>query len=135
MTRHAPSRTILFVLLVLGLGSWEAGVGEVREAPPEICRPQLVPCPPIQSGQSGVFTWTCTGHSRQGKGYYIVFVRPSGTYVLLKVPEGRTSFEFTPDTVGKWRWIVINTDRDGTKPDIESQPGFFEVFEEDESGK
>lgn len=60
-----------------------------------------------------------------------MFVRPSGTYVLLKVPDGRTSFEFTPDTTGRWRWIVINTDPDRTKPDRESEPGYFDVVEKE----
>ena len=57
-----------------------------------------------------------------------MFIRPVGTYVLLKVPQGRTSFEFTPDMAGMWRWIVINTDPDRTKPDLESEPGYFEVI-------
>jgi len=82
-----------------------------------------------------MFSWTCSAHNRPGKGYYIVFVRPSGTYVLLKVPEGRTSFEFTPDTAGSWRWVVINTDPDRTRPDTESEPGHFQVIQEEEPGK
>lgn len=99
--------------------------------PGRICRPQPTQTPAIELGQAGQFRWTCSGGTNNNKRYYIVFVRPSGTYVLLKVPEGRTSFEFAPDTAGKWRWIVINTDPDRTKPDRESQPSYFEVSEKD----
>ncbi len=56
-----------------------------------------------------------------------MFVRPIGTYVLLKVPRGRNSFEFAPDMEGQWRCIVINTDPNRSLPDLESEPMFFEV--------
>lgn len=94
----------------------------------DICRPILGPSPRIELGRPGQFAWTCSGGRQDGQGYYVVFVRPAGTYVLLKVPHGRTSFEFTPDVQGMWRWIVINTDPDRTKPDLESEAGFFQVF-------
>ncbi len=110
------------VLIALGLGFSAQG-----ESLQSVCKPKLSAAPRIQLGMAGIFTWTCEGGEKSGNGYYVVFVRPSGTYVLLKVPDRRTSFEFTPDTVGIWRWIVINTDPDGTKPDVESEPGNFEV--------
>jgi len=94
----------------------------------EICRPILGPSPQIELGKPGQFEWTCMDGRHDGQGYYVVFVRPAGTYVLLKVPHGRTSFEFTPDVEGVWRWIVINTDPDRTKPDLESEAGFFQVI-------
>jgi hypothetical protein len=92
-----------------------------------VCRPLLAEAPKLQLSQSGVFRWTCSSQGRSGDSYYIVFVRPSGTYVLLKVPDGKTEFEFSPDVEGQWRWIVINTDPDRTKPDVESEPGGFSV--------
>ncbi|HMK34878.1 MAG TPA: hypothetical protein VK463_07420 [Desulfomonilaceae bacterium] len=92
-----------------------------------ICRPILTSPEAIELGKAGVFSWSCQGGDKAGSGYYVVFIRPAGTYVLLKVPEHRTSFEFTPDAVGAWRWIVINTDPDGTKPDVESESTNFQV--------
>jgi len=47
--------------------------------------------------------------------------------VLLRASEGKDSFEFAPDVEGRWRWIVINTDPERTKPDVESEPGRFDV--------
>jgi hypothetical protein len=91
-----------------------------------VCRPVLEKAPRLEIGQTGIFRWICS-QGPSGDNYYIVFVRPSGTYALLKVPDGRTEFEFTPDVEGQWRWIVINTDPDRTKPDVESEPGSFTV--------
>jgi len=99
----------------------------------QICKPRLDQVPPIELGKAGLFSWTCPPESGTGQGYYVVFIRPAGTYVLLKVPEARTSYEFTPDTVGQWRWLVINTDPDRTKPDVESEPGRFETTPSKES--
>jgi hypothetical protein len=92
-----------------------------------VCKPRLDRVSPVELGKSVTFKWTCPAEQGTGGGYYIVFIRPSGTYVLLKVSEGRTSYEFTPDAVGQWRWLVINTDPDRTKPDVESEPGRFEA--------
>jgi hypothetical protein len=126
--------TLVFLVLALfvmwGLKSPSLALGE---AVPQVCRPNLGPTPTIELGKAGVFTWSCSGTSEQGKGFYIVFIRPSGTYVLLKVPQDRTSFEFAPDAPGMWRWIVINTDPDRTKPDVESSPGHFQVVLTQES--
>ena len=94
----------------------------------ETCRPALVPLPSVELGKSGEFRWNCSGGESE-VGFYIVFIRPSGTYVLLKVPRGSNSFEFTPDVSGPWRWIVIHTDPDRSKPDAESEPGAFLVTE------
>lgn len=96
-----------------------------------VCLPHPVPVSSVELGKAGVFHWNCSGGTNNSRRYYVVFVRPSGTYVLLKVPDGRTSFEFTPDTTGRWRWIVINTDPDRTKPDRESEPGYFDVVEKE----
>jgi hypothetical protein len=93
----------------------------------EICKPELVEASAIEMGNPGEFKWVCDHSLPLGEGFYVVFIRPSGTYVLLKVPRGRTSFEFTPDAVGTWRWMVINTHPDKTKPDVESSPGNFQV--------
>jgi len=93
-----------------------------------VCRPVLGASPVIELGKTGVFTWTCSGGHKESGGYYIVFVRPVGTYVLLKVPRGRATFEFMPDVTGAWRWIVINTDPDRAKPDVESEQGSFQVI-------
>ena len=98
--------------------------GEINSA---ICRPSLSRGPSIEMGNSGIFGWKCDESSGKGAGFYIVFIRPSGTYVLLKVPIGKTSFEFTPDSTGSWRWMVINTDPDRSRPDVESEPGNFQV--------
>jgi hypothetical protein len=87
--------------------------------------------PTIELGKAGLFSWSCAGGEKRGSGFYVVFIRPSKTYVLLKVPLGRSSFEFTPDAAGKWRWIVINTDPDRTRPDLESEPGRFRVITPD----
>ena len=91
--------------------------------------------PPLKLGMAGQFSWTCAGGEKEGNGYYIVFIRPDGRFVLLKVPVGRSSFEFTPDAAGLWRWLVINTDPDRTKPDMESEPGYFQVIITLESSK
>lgn len=118
---------------VIGLAGFTVWAGEKGSS--QICRPSLGTSPTIELGRAGQFRWTCVGGKEAGNGHYIVFIRPSGTYVLLKVPRGRTSFEFTPDTPGLWRWIVINTDPDRTKPDLESEPGFFQVVKiEDPQG-
>ncbi|MFH0958666.1 MAG: hypothetical protein V1897_08185, partial [Pseudomonadota bacterium] len=93
----------------------------------EICKPELMETSAIELGAPGEFKWLCDHNLPLGEGFYVVFIRPSGTYVLLKVPRGRTSFEFTPDTIGMWRWMVINTHPDKTKPDVESSPGNFQV--------
>ena len=119
------------VALSLCLGSMAGeSLGE-GESPPSVCRPMLEPVSPIQLGESGIFSWTCSGGSAPGAGYFVVFIRPIGTYVLLKVPTGRTSFEFTPDTAGAWRWVVINTDPDRSSPDVESNQGRFQVTASD----
>ncbi|MCL5126340.1 MAG: hypothetical protein M1511_17945 [Deltaproteobacteria bacterium] len=97
----------------------------------QICKPELLDCPAIEIGNAGVFKWTCNHDQARGEGFYIVFIRPSGTYVLLKVPKGRTTFEFTPDVPGTWRWMVINTHPDRTKSDVESTPGYFQVVNAD----
>jgi len=94
----------------------------------DICKPELSGSQVIEMGHSGMFGWSCDAAHGKGAGYYIVFIRPTGTYVLLKVPIGKNSFEFTPDTTGLWRWMVINTDPDRTKPDVESEPGLFQVI-------
>lgn len=94
---------------------------------PGVCRPMLGPASTVELGNPGTFTWTCHGNQGEGNGYYIVFIRPSGTYVLLKVPKKRMSFEFTPDVEGTWRWLVINTDPDRSRPDVESKKGRFLV--------
>lgn len=115
---------------VLFLGALLAGgwaFAENSDRAIRICRPVLDSSTQITLGRAGQFRWKCVDGEDAGNGYYIVFVRPNGTYVLLKVSRGRTSFEFTPDTEGVWRWIVINTDPDKTKPDIESAPGRFVV--------
>ena len=93
----------------------------------DICKPELLNSPVVELGAAAIFEWACDERKSAGEGFYVVFIRPSGTYVLRKVPKGRTSFEFTPDTVGQWRWMVINTHPDRTKPDIESALGFFKV--------
>jgi hypothetical protein len=100
----------------------------IRADERETCRPLLVPLQSVELGKSGEFRWNCSGRESE-IGFYIVFIRPSGTYVLLKVPGGRNSFEFTPDVSGVWRWIVIHTDPDRSKPDAESEPGTFLVTE------
>jgi len=123
----AADPRLLCLLLVVAM--MLAGPAWAAEGTPaqRVCRPALEKAAPLQLSETGQFRWTCSSEGTSGGGYYIVFVRPTGTYVLLKVPEGRTSFEFTPDVAGKWRWIVINTDSDRTKPDVESEPGSFAV--------
>jgi hypothetical protein len=93
-----------------------------------ICRPIVEPVPSLVLGESAIFRWTCSGARHDGEGYYIVVIRPVGTYVLLRVPRNRNFFEFTPDMEGHWRCIVINTDPDRTQPDLESEPAYFEVL-------
>ncbi len=100
-----------------------------QQARADICRPKLSASQIIEMGHSGIFSWTCDETKGKGAGYYIVFIRPAGTYVLLKVPIGKNSFEFTPDASGVWRWMVINTDPDRSKPDVESEPGHFQVIQ------
>jgi hypothetical protein len=125
--KHMTSpASICLLLVVVTLVAVSAQAGEEPEQA-GVCRPILAKAPALQLSQSGVFRWSCSAQGRRGESYYIVFVRPSGTYVLLKVPDGRTEFEFTPDVEGQWRWIVINTDPDRTKPDVESEPGSFSV--------
>jgi hypothetical protein len=110
-------------------GAPDTCAGEAGDA--DVCRPQLEKAANIDLGKAGIFRWSCPGKAVSGNGFYIVFIRPQGTYVLLKVPENRTFFEFTPDQPGRWRWIVITTDPDRSKPDLESEPGFFEVGQQD----
>jgi hypothetical protein len=120
----------LVLLTVFGVRQWNAAwAADSAATEPQICRPELEVAPTLELGQSGVFRWTCPGTGRSDTGYFIVFVRPQGTYVLLKVPDDSSSFEFTPDAVGVWRWIVINTDPDRTRPDVESEQGRFVVTE------
>jgi len=135
MRKRAPAFVYLLCVhcLSVAFGLGDARLCVAEGEPARICRPQPVQVSSIELGQAGVFHWTCSGGTGPSKGYYIVFVRPSGTYVLLRVPEGRSSFEFTPDTTGRWRWIVINTDPDRSKPDRESEPSYFEVVEKEGS--
>ena len=126
----------LFVLLFLapGLSGQEGRAYSAEgEGASLVCRPALAPARTLELGKSGIFKWTCSGGTQKGNGFYIVFIRPAGTYVLLKVPLGNTFFEFTPDVPGLWRWIVINTDPDRAKPDVESRPGHFHVMSASES--
>lgn len=119
---------LIFLLCSFGA----VGYGQVRAehgADPTICRPILSPFLTVELGKPGLFQWICDEEKEAGNGFYIVFIRPNSTYVLLKVPQGRSSFEFTPDMVGMWRWIVINTDPDRSKPDLESDPSNFLVIE------
>ncbi len=133
MTKSGAS-TLVFLLSALSvMGALVSTSLALEEGIPHVCRPDLGPSPAIELGKAGVFTWSCSGENEKGKSFYIVFIRPSGTYVLLKVPQARESFEFTPDAPGKWRWIVINTDPDRTKPDVESKPGHFQVVLTQES--
>ncbi|MEJ2715877.1 MAG: hypothetical protein P8182_01870 [Deltaproteobacteria bacterium] len=136
MPSLAFSRQMFVISLLLGgmvLGASLSAA--VQSDASEICRPSLGKSPTIEMGRSGLFEWTCPGGTKKSSGFYIVFIRPSGTYVLLKVPQGRDSFEFTPDTPGMWRWIVINTDPDPTKPDLESDQGYFQVILTDETSR
>ncbi len=93
-----------------------------------VCKPVLGPSQTVMLGKPARFTWTCSGGSIPGSGFFVVFIRPSGTYALLRVPKGLASYEFTPDSVGVWRWIVINTDPDRGRPDVESDKGYFQVI-------
>lgn len=93
-----------------------------------VCEPVLGPSQTVMLGEPARFTWTCSGGSISGSGFFVVFIRPSGTYALLRVPKGRTWYEFSPDSVGVWRWIVINTDPDRGRPDVESEKGYFQVI-------
>ena len=135
MRNSAVIRKIFFFGVSFVAGISAQGLLAEGDSLSNICRPQLAESTTIELGMAGEFKWTCTGGEKEGNGYYIVFIRPDGTYVLLKVPVGRTSFEFTPDTPGLWRWIVINTDPDRTKPDMESEPGYFQVIMTRESSK
>jgi hypothetical protein len=93
----------------------------------KVCRPELSEVKQVELGQEHIFSWTCPEEKMTGKGYYIVFIRPSGTYALFRVDDKSRSFKFKPDIAGQWRWIVINTDPDRTKPDVESKAGIFQV--------
>jgi hypothetical protein len=126
------TRALAFItcFLLICASAWVGSLERLATAqspPTHVCKPRLDQVPPIELGKAGLFRWTCPPEEGTGKDFYVVFIRPSGTYVLLKVSQGRTSFEFTPDTVGQWRWIVINTDPDRAKPDVESEPGRFEA--------
>jgi hypothetical protein len=116
--------SIVSIIVLAGITSSIADEPALRET----CRPTLVRLTHVELGKSGEFRWDCLGEESD-VGFYIVFIRPSGTYVLLKVPRGRNSFEFTPDIPGTWRWLVIHTDPDRSKPDAESEPGTFLVTE------
>jgi hypothetical protein len=116
--------SIVSIIVLAGITSSIADEPASRET----CRPTLVRLTHVELGKSGEFRWNCSGEESD-VGFYIVFIRPSGTYVLLKVPRGRNSFEFTPDIPGTWRWLVIHTDPDRSKPDAESEPGTFLVTE------
>jgi hypothetical protein len=122
------SRLVVSVLVGMASVSAAGQPASAQDGPSAVCRPVLGAPPVIELGKAGIFTWTCGGSKKEGGGYYIVFIRPLGTYVLLKVPRGETSFEFAPDVTGMWRWIVINTDPDRARPDVESEPGFFHVI-------
>lgn len=135
MINAGVTRLILFVLMSLFAGILGYRSLADAKASSEICRPELAASPTIELGKAGQFSWSCIGGEQSEKGYYIVFIRPKGTYVLLRVPQGRTSFEFTPDVPGMWRWIVINTDPDSTRPDLESDPGYFQVILTEESSR
>jgi hypothetical protein len=117
----------LMILTVLSFLLPTALVISAENHGDDICKPELLNSPVVELGAAAIFEWACSERKSAGEGFYVVFIRPSGTYVLLKVPKGRTSFEFTPDTVGQWRWMVINTHPDRTKPDIESALGYFKV--------
>jgi len=134
MTNTGVSTLVFLIFELSVIGASGSPSLALEQGASQVCRPNLSPSPTIELGRAGVFTWSCSGENEKGKGFYIVFIRPSGTYVLLKVPQGRTSFEFAPDAAGLWRWIVINTDPDRTKPDVESQPGHFQVVFTQESG-
>jgi|UniRef100_A0A7C4EWI2 hypothetical protein len=132
-SRYPLARALALIvssLSVFTTAVWLAGASSENT---NICRPVLEPVPLIHLGEAGQFRWSCTGGVYQGDGYYIVFVRPIGTYVLLKVPQGRNSFEFAPDMEGQWRCIVINTDPNRSLPDLESEPIYFEVVKPPES--
>jgi hypothetical protein len=120
-------RTWPFILMIFLVGVFAARPCNSESSEDKVCRPRLDNTPLIELGKAGQFNWYCPENPESGKAFYIVFIRPVGTYILLKVPHGRTSFEFAPDTPGKWRWIVINTDPDRGKPDVESEPSFFQV--------
>jgi hypothetical protein len=131
MTMGLRIRSLFAAAFVLGVITCEVcGSEELKKA---ICKPNLQQLSTITLGSAGQFSWDCPEPGRQGNGYFIVFVRPVGTYVLLKVPEQRTAFEFAPDMPGNWRWIVINTDPDRGQPDVESDPGYFQVTAPEES--
>ncbi len=133
MTKNGVSALVLLFFALSVMGALGPASVALEEGVPQVCRPSLGPSPAIEMGKAGVFTWSCSEGDEKGKGFYIVFIRPSGTYVLLKVPQGRTSFEFAPDSAGMWRWIVINTDPDRAKPDVESKAGHFQVVITEES--
>jgi len=116
--------SIVSIIVLAGITSSIADEPASRET----CRPTLARLTHVELGKSGEFRWNCSGEESD-VGFYIVFIRPSGTYVLLKIPRGRNSFEFTPDIPGTWRWLVIHTDPDRSKPDAESEPGTFSVTE------
>ncbi len=121
LSRSSVTLLALCVLFPVTFAFCE-GLGE-----DQICKPELFDSSAIELGNAGIFGWSCNHEQPGGEGFFIVFIRPSGTYVLLKVPKGRKKFEFTPDVAGTWRWMVINTHPDRTKPDVESSPGYFQV--------
>lgn len=127
-----PLLSVLVFVIASGIPVRAAWAGTRDASQSRICRPTLSPGPTIPLGKAGLFRWECSGETARGMGYFMVFVRPAGTYVLLKVPDGQSSYEFTPDAPGIWRWIVINTDPDRTLPDLESEQGHFRVTEPEE---
>jgi len=126
--REVTAQALLLLFFACSGAIWcHSSAWAEQDSAERLCRPQPGPSPTIEMGKAGHFNWACSGGEKGGNGFYVVFIRPAGTYVLLKVPEGRHSFEFTPDAPGMWRWIVINTDPDRTKPDVESEPGYFQA--------
>lgn len=124
-------RSLFAAAFILGVMGYEVcGADELKKT---ICKPKLQQLSTVTLGSAGQFSWECSDPDKQGNGYFIVFIRPVGSYVLLKVPERRTTFEFAPDMAGSWRWIVINTDPDRGQPDVESDPGYFQVTPSEES--
>ncbi|MFH1113737.1 MAG: hypothetical protein V1792_07425 [Pseudomonadota bacterium] len=135
MSSSVVTKVICFAGVLSVAGGAVHGPSAEENGRSTICRPQPAEAATIELGMAGQFKWTCSDGKNEGNGYYVVFIRPDGRFVLLKVPVGRSSFEFTPDAAGLWRWLVINTDPDRTKPDMESEPGYFHVVMPQESSK